>query len=109
MAEPTLVQVFGTSAVQDGSTLTISKADLASVGLTASANNRAEQLFVALILKAMAYLNPTLQDTDNDVQVTIESSFPSFVYKNNQNYRQSSYTISLQKLDTATTVDPDDY
>lgn len=35
MAEPTLAQVFGENATQDGTQLIISKADLAAVGLTA--------------------------------------------------------------------------
>ncbi len=50
MAEPTLQQVFGANVTQDANTITISKADLASVGLTASANNRGEQLFTAILL-----------------------------------------------------------
>lgn len=109
MAEPTLQQVFGANATQDANTITISKADLTPVGLTSSATNRAEQLFVAILLKAAAYLNPTTQTNDNDVQVTIESSFPSITFRNNQNYRQNTYTVALQKLDTSSTIDPDDY
>jgi len=109
MAEPTPQQVFGTGFTQTATTLTISKSDLVSVGLTPDANNRAEQLLVAILLKAKAYLTPTLQETDNDVQVTIDTSYPSIVYRNNQNYRQNTYTVALQKIDTATAIDPDDY
>ncbi|MGI2909847.1 hypothetical protein AABK37_42490, partial [Hassallia sp. VBCCA 56010] len=67
----TLAQVFGDNATQDSSNLTISKADLAAIGLTASSNNTAESLLVALILKAASYLNETNQSTNNDIQVTI--------------------------------------
>ncbi|MFB2770362.1 hypothetical protein ACE1AT_13885 [Pelatocladus sp. BLCC-F211] len=109
MAEPTLQQVFGANATQDANTITISKADLTSVGLTSSATNRAEQLFVAILLKAADYLNSTNQGTDNDIQVTIEDGFLSIVSRNNSNYRQNSYTVNLQKLDTSSTIDPDDY
>ncbi|BAZ69150.1 hypothetical protein NIES4106_39210 [Fischerella sp. NIES-4106] len=109
MAEPTLAQVFGANATQDANTITISKADLTSVGLTSSATNRAEQLLVAILLKAATYLNPTQQENDTDIQVTIDPSFPSIVYRNNQSYRQNTYTIALQKLDTGSTIDPDDY
>lgn len=109
MAEPTLTQVFGAGASQDANTLTIAKSDLAAMGLTASASNRAEALLVALILKVKAYLNSTNQESDPDIQVTIEDGFPSLVFRNNQNYRQTSYTVNLQKLDVGSTVDPDDY
>ncbi|MBE9050651.1 hypothetical protein IQ243_09535 [Nostocales cyanobacterium LEGE 11386] len=44
MAEPTIAQVFGDNATQDTNTITITKADLVSTGLTASANNTAEWL-----------------------------------------------------------------
>jgi hypothetical protein len=109
VAEPTPQQVFGTGFTQTATTFTISKADLASVGLTADASNRAEQLFVAVLLKAAASLNPTAQQSNPDIQITVESSFPSIVFRNDQNYRQSTYTVALQKLDTATSIDPDDY
>ncbi|RAM50387.1 MAG: hypothetical protein C6Y22_17480 [Hapalosiphonaceae cyanobacterium JJU2] len=109
MAEPTLQQVFGANATQDANTITISKADLTPVGLTSSATNRAEQLFVAILLKAESYLNPTNQASDSDIQVTIDDGFVSIVNRNSQNYRQSTYTIALQKLDTSSNIDPDDY
>lgn len=109
MSEPNLQQVFGTNANQDANTITISKTDLAAVGLTSSVNNRAEQLLVAILLKAATYLNSTQQEADADIQVTIDSSFPSIVFRNNQNYRQNTYTISLQKVDAGVTINPDDY
>ena len=42
MPEPTLTQVFGANATQSAANITIAKSDLATVGLTASANNTAE-------------------------------------------------------------------
>jgi hypothetical protein len=109
MAEVTLLQIFGANATQTTTTLTITKADLASVGLTASANNTAESLLVALLLKAMTYLSPTNQETNPDIQITIDPSYPSIVYRNDLNYRQNTYTVALQKPDTGFTIDPDDY
>ncbi|WP_017317106.1 hypothetical protein [Mastigocladopsis repens] len=110
MAEPTLTEVFGLGASQTDAQLIISKADLAAVGLTPAANNRAEQLFVALLLKVQAYLNPTSQETNPDIQIIIEEgTFPSIVFRNNQNYRQTTYTVNLQKLDNSSAIDPDDY
>lgn len=107
MAEPTLTEVFGAGALQDANTITIAKADL--TGLTATANNRAEALFVAILLKAQAFLNPTNQGTDPDRSVTIEDSFPSIVSRGDNQYRQKTMTVSLQKLDDSAAINPNDY
>ncbi|MBC1242280.1 hypothetical protein GNE10_35350, partial [Nostoc sp. 2RC] len=56
MAEPTLTQVFGANATQDATTITITKADLTGVGLTAASENTAESLFTAIVLKAQTAL-----------------------------------------------------
>jgi hypothetical protein len=109
MAEPTLQEVFGAAAVQDANTLTISKADLAATGLTPSANNKAESLLVALIQLARVQLTPTNQETNADQSITLEDSFDSIVSRNNQNYRQKTISLNLQKLDTANTINPNDY
>ncbi|BAY89655.1 MULTISPECIES: hypothetical protein [unclassified Tolypothrix] len=110
MAEPTLQQVFGAGATQDATSITILKADLVSTGFTSATSNRAEQIFVAILLKADDYLNETNQGTDNDIQVTIaDSGYPSIVTRNNAQYRQTTYNVNLQKADSGSTVDPNDY
>lgn len=109
MAEPTLIQVFGNGATQDANTLTISKADLVTVGLTVSANNTAESLVVALIKLWQLQLTATNQENNPEQGLTIETGFPTYVSRNDQQYRQDSKTINIQKLDTTTDVDPDDY
>lgn len=107
MAEPTLQEVFGAGATQTGTTLTIAKADFPN--LTAAADNRAEQLFVALLLKAQVALTPTRQDTNPEQSITIEESFQSLVTRNNQQFRQITKSVNLQKLDATVGIDPDDY
>lgn len=109
MAEPTIQQVFGAGATQNATTLTIAKADLAAVGLTASATNTAESLFVGLLLLARNTLTATNLDTNPDQSISIEDSFDSLVTRNNQTFRQKTYSVNLQKLDTGATIDPDDY
>ncbi|NJS17171.1 MAG: hypothetical protein HC787_11020 [Nostocaceae cyanobacterium CSU_2_110] len=110
MAEPTLVQVFGTNATQTATELVISKADLATVGLTASASNTAESLMVALLQLAKIELNATKQETNSDIQVTIlDDATPTIIVRNNANYRQLSLTINLETPDTGSGVDPDNY
>ena len=110
MAEPTLTQVFGANAAQDANTITIAKADLVAVGLTPASSNTAESLAVAIMLKASAYLNTTTQTTDNDIQVTIDNSnFPQLVTRNNATYRQTTFNVNLQTVDSEYTLDPDNF
>lgn len=111
MAEPTLQQVFGAGASQTATQLIISKADLTAVGLTASANNSPESMYVAILLLAKSALTETNQQTNPEQSVTITDSFgaDTIVARNNQNFRQRTYNVNLQKLDTGFTIDPDDY
>jgi hypothetical protein len=107
--EPSLTQVFGVGATQTATTITISKADLPS--LTASSSNRAESLLVAILLKAQMGLPRTSFDTDIDQSIYIESGFPTFSIRgeNNASYRTDQLTINLAKPDTGVILDPDDY
>lgn len=109
MPEPTLQDIFGGSATQDATTLTISKANLTTVGLTASATNTAESLFVAILLLAKSTLTADALNTNPDQSISIEDSFESLVTRNSQTYRQKTYSINLQKVDTSSVIDPDDY
>ncbi len=108
MAEPTLQQVFGANATQTLNELVIAKSDL--TGLTASATNTAESLIVAILLKAKEYLNDTNQATNGDIQITVEqSAFPQIISRNSQNYRQITFNVDLQTIDTSFNIDPDNY
>jgi hypothetical protein len=109
MAEPTLVQVFGTNASQDGTTLTITKADLAALGLIASSTNRAESLLVAMLLQAKTALNDTTRAANPDIQISISDPSESLITENNIRYRVASYTIELFKSESAISINPMDY
>ena len=110
MAEPTLTQIFGAGATQTATTLTISKADL--TGLTASANNSAESLFVGMLLNAMNSLTQANFDSNPDQSLVV--AIPAFnaqtlVTRNDQRFRQHTINALLHKLDTSGMIDPDDY
>ncbi|MBD2412215.1 hypothetical protein FACHB389_35895 [Nostoc calcicola FACHB-389] len=109
MAEPTLQEIFGANATQDATTVTIVKADLP--GLTASANNRGESLLTGIILKAQAGLPKTSFDTNLNQNVYVELGYPGFTFRGTDNdpYRVDQFTVNLAKLDTQSTIDPDDY
>ncbi|BAY10640.1 hypothetical protein [Calothrix sp. NIES-2098] len=109
MAELTLTQLFGSGATQDASTLTIQKSALVAQGLTASSSNTAESLVVALVKQWQSVATPTAQESNGDIQVTIEDSYQSIVTRNNTQYREFSKTIKLQIEDTTSTIDPDDF
>lgn len=109
MAELTLQQIFGAGATQTATDIIIKKADLTPKGLTASATNKGEVLFVAIVLKAKDALTTSTLETNADQSISIEQGYSSLVSRNSINYRQDSFTINLQKLDTATTIDPDNY
>lgn len=107
MAEPTLQQVFGTGATQDSSVLTIYKSDLTN--LTASSDNSAESLLAAIILKAQTQLNDTNQANNLDQSISIDTGIGSITTRNNQNYREYSLGVTLSKLDTQSSIDPNDF
>jgi hypothetical protein len=111
MAEPTLTSVFGANSTQNTTDLVIKKSDLAAVGLTASAANNAESLFVAILLLAKQTLTQTNFDTNIDQSIYIDTGFPSFTSRgtNNDSYRVDQFTLNLAKPDTSGTIDPDDY
>ncbi len=111
MAEPTLTDIFGAGANQTASLITISKADLAAVGLTASADNTAESLLAAIVLRAKTALTQTTFDSNIDQSITIESGFDSIVQRDTgnslfANYRQFQQTVSFYQADLAI-LDPD--
>ena len=111
MAEPSVKLVFGDGATQDATTLTISKADLTSVGLTPSATNTAESLLLAIVLKFKSVLTEAARDTNIDQSVAVVDGFsPSITTRNNLIYLRNTISVEVDKLMSgADTIDPDDY
>lgn len=109
MAEPTLVQVFGAGATQTADTLTIQKTALVAKGLTAAVDNTAESLLVAIMLVARDRLTTENQNSNPEQSITIDDGFESLTTRNNIKYRQTPLSLNLQRPDTGTLIDPDDY
>lgn len=107
MAEPTLQEIFGASATQGANYITITKADLP--GLTAVADNRAESLLVAILLKAKSFLTQTNFDSNLDQNVLLANGFSSLTTRGNVQYRQDQITVTLSKPDLNSTINPNDY
>ena len=109
MAEPTLQEIFGDNVTQDVNTITIVKSDLPA--LTASATNTGESLLVAINLKALENLTQTNFDENLDQSVYIEAGLSSFVNRgtDNASYRTDQLSVNLAKLETDSTIDPDNY
>jgi hypothetical protein len=110
MAKPSLTDIFGANAVQDGNTLIIDKTtDLASVGLSPSPTNTAESLLMAIILKAAVFLTEAAQDTNNDQVITVTKGSDNLITRNNNQYKEFGYDVKAQILDSQTVVDPDNF
>lgn len=109
MGEPSIQQVFGAGSSQTATQLIIAKADLAAVGLTASATNTPESLYVAMLLLAAQHLTDANFASNPDQSLTIVKGFSTLVTRNTDAYRQQAYSVNLHKLDNAGVIDPDDY
>lgn len=111
MAEPTLIEVFGAAVTQDITALHVAKADLASVGLTASATSKAEGLLVAILLRAVTSLTETnrLGDLVNR-NVAVAYTGQDLVDQGGGNvFLRDTYQISLYKATTIAVVSPNNY
>ena len=109
MAEPTLAAIFGNDASQTATQLIISKADLATVGLTASASSTPESLLAAIIALAQPNLGEVGYDANLDQSIVITDQGDSLTSRGSVTYRLKSKTIEFYKPDTLGAFDPDDY
>lgn len=109
MAAPTLQQVFGANAVQTETTVTITKADLASTGFTPSATNTADSLLAAIIAFAQTSLPDSTVSTNVGQSVGISDGFQSITLVNNQNYLVNPKTVNFYQVFTAGTFNPNNY
>jgi hypothetical protein len=109
MAEPTLQEIFGASATQTATTLTITKADLASTGLTASGTNTGESLLGAILALGSTTLTDANFQTNLDQSVTIARQSDTITYRGQDTYTQKPWTVNFNKIAPAPTFDPDDY
>lgn len=109
MAEPTLQDIFGINATQNETTITLNKADL--TGLTPSATNTAESLYIAISLTAKNYLSEANFENNLDQSIYIEEGLPSFLNRGDDSdrYRTDQLTINLAKIDNDSGINPDDY
>jgi hypothetical protein len=110
MAEPTLQEVFGAGATQTATTITILKADLQ---MTASATNRGEQTFAAIVKKASTALTTTTFATNVNQSINIAAGFDSLAYRTIGNVTetllQTQFTINFAKVQATSGITPDDY
>ena len=105
----TLAQLFGPNATQDATTLTISKADLAAVGLNPLADNPAQGLFVGIFLMAAQILTDANQALDPTQLVTLGRDFDSLTTRDGNTYTRVGYSCNFDKLTPTITIDPDDF
>lgn len=104
-SDPLLTNFFGPSVTQDATTLVINKNDLvAPVGLTPSydftpaLNNRSEQLFTAILLRAQRN-----QDQSTDSQLVITPFEQTLEYRFGKWQRKYVCTVEIYIDDTVST------
>jgi hypothetical protein len=117
MAELTLQNVFGNSAVQTATTVTFTKSELAALAAAAgftytpSATDGAEKLFSAILMAASQNLNSTNRAADyttRNVEISAPS-YPSIVSQNSTNWQRDSWTVNLYKAFNYANLSANDY
>jgi hypothetical protein len=110
MAEPTFQDIFGAQASQTYQTITLNKNDFE---LTSAQENRAEQVFAAIVKRASSTLTQANFDTNPNQSITVVPGFESLVYRTNgtaqQTLLQTPLTINFAKAQASGGVTPDDY
>lgn len=118
MSEPTIAQIFGTGATRLSNAapapsggLFIPDSVLVAAGLTSPSTANAEGLLTAIILQAKTFLFQANFDANINQSIYIEDGFASFVGRgtNNISYRVDSINFNLAKIDTNSTINPNDY
>ncbi|WP_334876652.1 hypothetical protein [Nostoc sp.] len=118
MAEPTFVQVFGAGATRlaSGATtpsagLFIADSALTGAGLATPSTATAEGHLVAIVVNAKSSLIQTSFEANIDQSLIVADGFSSFTTRGADNtaYRQDQLTLSLAKIDTSSTIDPNNY
>lgn len=110
MAEPSLQDVFGSGATQSSANITIAKADLASVGLTAQNSNTAESIFVSLILLAARSLTEANRATDNvNRNVTVPYGGQDISGTTQSPVLRDVYSVLMYRPYSLSPIDPDNF
>lgn len=104
----TLQDVFGANSTQDSNTLTVSKSDLISAGLTPVATNTAESILIAIILNLLGVFSGLVVDSSDEILVDSDGvflgyqdddsyqSFYAFYWRKTQSKRQGTFYINDQ-------------
>lgn len=105
MAAPTLAELFGANATNDGTTLTIALADFASVGLDSGATYTPVQLAAALTKQWNA--STSTKTDDATCGLVVENPFVSLATRGNSLQRSYQYACSFYIADAGAELDPD--
>ncbi len=116
MAEPTIVQIFGTGAARLASGaaapsagLFIPDSALIAAGLATPLTATAEGHLAAIILSAKTGLTQAGFDANTDQSIYASNGFNSFTTRGTDAYRVDQITFNLAKVDAGATLDPDNY
>lgn len=105
MAAPTLEELFGTNATNDGATLSISIADLVSVGLDSGASYTPVKIAAALV--KLWHSSTSDKIDDPTVGLVIGDPFLSLYTRGDDLQRVYQYPCSFYVPDAGEALDPD--
>jgi len=109
MTVKTLQNIFGANAAQTATTITITKADLASTGFTPATSNTADSILAAIIAYAETNAPDSTAQTDPTQTVGISDGYLSVTNINNVNYLVSPKTINFYSTFAGGTFNPNNY
>ena len=109
MSEPSLQSMFGANATQTSTTVTITKADLASTGFTPANSNTAESILAAIAAFSQNTLTAANQATNADQSIIISDSNDTIVTRAGVQYRRKTKVIAFDKTDTVSVFNASDY
>lgn len=110
MPEPLLTDVFGANATQNGTTITIAKADLTSTGFVAATSNTAESIVVAMLMRFANTLTETQRATDTVARnVTVTYAGQDTINQAGTQYRRDVWSAVAYKTSSIIAVTPGDY
>lgn len=101
----TTAQLFGPNAVLSSTTLTITLADFAGIGLN-GANPTATDVMAALIIRQLSQMPSNAAD-DTDVGYRVEAGFVPYSFARGNTQFEHPYSIYFYTPASGTSLDPD--
>lgn len=109
MAKKTFLEVFGASASQTDTVLTVSKFRMSEFGLTRSATNTPQSILVALIKRFCTILTEDNRLNNLDETMVIKEESRTITNQSGTDYQKITYRVDIYSQIPLSSIDPDNY